>query len=159
MSHLIDGHNLIGSRALAGVTLGDPNDEAHLVALLRAFAARPGAPPMTVFFDAGPSGGNVGMGVTPRALGSTRTVEVRFSAPGEQADDAIIGFLERQKQPGQFTVVTDDGELRQRALSIWGERGDGAAFRRADAGSAPDTPETQDPRAARRAGPACAQRG
>jgi predicted RNA-binding protein with PIN domain len=116
MSHLIDGHNLIGSRALAGVTLGDPNDEAHLVALLRSFAARPGAPPMTVFFDAGPSGGNVGMGVTPRALGSTRTVEVRFSAPGEQADDAIIGFLARQKQPGQFTVVTDDGELRQRAL-------------------------------------------
>jgi predicted RNA-binding protein with PIN domain len=112
MSHLIDGHNLIGSGMLPGISLGDPNDEARLLERLRAYRAG-GGPDMVVFFDSGDS-----PGATPATIPAFRPaggVEARFARPGESADDAIVAFVNRQKQPGQFTVVTNDSELGMRA--------------------------------------------
>ncbi len=111
MPHIIDGHNLIGAGLLPGIRLGDADDELRLLEQLRAYRAR-GGPEMVVFFD---SGGYATIGApTLRVAG----LEVRFSAVGEIADDAIIAYLKQQHQPGQFTVVTNDSALTQRARFV-----------------------------------------
>jgi predicted RNA-binding protein with PIN domain len=113
MPHIIDGHNLIGTGLLPGIRLEDPDDEVQLLERLRAYRAR-GGPDMMVFFDSGglPGSGAPAMrSATQRVLG----LEVRFSSPGEVADDAIVAYIARQRQPGQFTVVTNDNALAQRA--------------------------------------------
>jgi hypothetical protein len=63
---------------------------------------------LLVFFDSGDLPGRL------RNL-STTGVQVRFAAPGQTADDAIIGFLGDRQQPGQYTVVTNDQALAHRA--------------------------------------------
>ena len=112
MPHIIDGHNLIGTGLLPGIQLEDPDDEAQLLERLRAYRAR-GGPDMVVFFDSGglPGGGPAMRSAIQRVAG----LEVRFSGPGEVADDAIVAYIARQRQPGQFTVVTNDNALAQRS--------------------------------------------
>lgn len=53
---LIDGHNLIGSGALADISLDDEDDEAKLVARLRVWRSK-AKDQMTVVFDHGITGG------------------------------------------------------------------------------------------------------
>jgi hypothetical protein len=45
-------------------------------------------------------------------------VAVRFSGPGQTADDAIVAFLRSRPQPGQYAVVTNDVELIWRVQSV-----------------------------------------
>ena len=102
---IIDGHNLIG--ALPDEDLANPDDEIRLLARLRSYRSRSGQK-MLVFFDSGD---------LPAQFPdlSTEGVQVRFAAPGQSADDAIIDFLSSRQQPGQYAVVTNDQGLRFRA--------------------------------------------
>jgi predicted RNA-binding protein with PIN domain len=105
MPYLIDGHNLIP--AVPGLHLDDPEDEAQLAGLLRAFCARTRSR-ATVFFDRGllgagsPSGG--------------ARVTVRFVRPPRTADEAIVAYLARLKgEARNWTVVSSDGEVQRAA--------------------------------------------
>jgi predicted RNA-binding protein with PIN domain len=130
MSYIIDGHNLIG--VMPDIQLSDPDDELRLLARLRAYRAKSGSRPMVVFFDSSdlPAGslvppGRSGSGYIPpsrpgrqdgQAVNlSSPGIEVRFSRPGQTADDAIVAYLEGRAQPGQYAVVTNDQELARRA--------------------------------------------
>lgn len=116
MSYIIDGHNLIG--ALPDIDLGQPDDEAQLLARLRGYRARTGGQPMIVFFDSGDLPAQ-----TPDP--SSPGVQVRFAAAGQTADDAIVAYLRARSQPGQYAVVTNDTEL------TWRVREAGASVLRA----------------------------
>jgi predicted RNA-binding protein with PIN domain len=100
MPYLIDGHNLIGQ--MPGLSLADPDDERHLVELLRAFLVRTGKKG-TVIFDKGQPGGGAGW--------SNNVLEVRFAAMPRTADDVIRERLLREKNPRGLIVVTADQAL------------------------------------------------
>jgi HEAT repeat protein len=104
---IIDGHNLIG--ALPDEDLANPDDEVRLLARLRGYRSQ-SSQDMLVFFDSGDLPAQ-----SPDL--STEGVRVRFAAPGQSADDAIVDFLRSRKEPGQYAVVTNDQGLRFRAAS------------------------------------------
>lgn len=101
MPLLIDGHNLIGR--MADLHLDDPEDEAKLVARLRAFAARTGRR-ITVVFDQGLPGGH------SREL-SGGGVEVVFAPTGHNADGILRERIRRARDPRALVVVTSDREI------------------------------------------------
>jgi len=108
MPLLIDGHNLIGSGELPGISLADEDDELQLVRLLRRFRSRVRSD-LTVIFDGGILGG------LSRGL-SGGGVSVVFAANRKQrADDLIMGRLHRATQPNNLTVVTTDFALAKMA--------------------------------------------
>lgn len=98
MPFLIDGHNLIGR--LPDLSLDDPDDEAKLVARLRAYCARTGRR-VTVVFDHGLPGGR------SRELSGGR-VEVVFASTGHTADGILRERIRRARDPRGLTVVTSD---------------------------------------------------
>jgi predicted RNA-binding protein with PIN domain len=105
MPYIIDGHNLIPS--IPGLRLSDPDDEARLVALLRAFCAR-SRTRVTVYFDRGMPGAEP----TPGGGGVT----VRFVRPPHTADDAIAAHLSRLGgEARNWTVISSDGAVRRLA--------------------------------------------
>lgn len=106
MSYIIDGHNLIGT--LPDLDLSQPDDEAQLLARLRGYRARAGGRSMIVFFDSGDLPAQMH---DPSSPG----IQVRFSAPGQTADDAIMLYLRGRREPGQYAVVTNDTGLAWRA--------------------------------------------
>jgi predicted RNA-binding protein with PIN domain len=101
MPFLIDGHNLIGR--LPDLSLDDPDDEAKLVAHLRAYCARTGRR-ATVAFDHGLPGGR------SRELSGGR-VEVVFASTGRTADGILRERIRRARDPRGLTVVTSDREV------------------------------------------------
>ncbi len=101
MALLIDGHNLIG--ILPGIDLADRDDEVQLVHRLQAYHGASGKS-MIVFFDSGDMPGTAG---NPSVPG----VAVRFARRPQTADDLILAFLRKSRQPGQHAVVTNDREL------------------------------------------------
>ena len=109
MSYIIDGHNLIG--ALPDIELGQPDDEAQLLARLRGYRAHTGGRPMIVFFDSGDLPARM---PNPSSPG----IQVRFATPGQTADDAIVAYLRGRSQPGQYAVVTNDTELSWRVREV-----------------------------------------
>lgn len=114
MSYIIDGHNLIG--VMPDIHLRQPDDEERLVARLQSYQARMGGRAMIVFFDSGPYAVSLPANTPARPrLASTPGIEVRFTRPGQSADDAILDFLHAARQPGQYAVVTNDQELSARA--------------------------------------------
>jgi predicted RNA-binding protein with PIN domain len=115
MALVIDGHNLIG--AMPDIHLSEPDDEARLLARLRSYRAHNGQS-LIVFFDSGDLPAS-----TPSM--SSPGVMVRYSAPGQTADDAIVDFLRTRDQPGQYAVVTNDADL------AWRVRSAGASVMRA----------------------------
>lgn len=115
MALIIDGHNLIG--VMPDIQLNEPEDEARLVARLRAYRAHSGQD-LVVFFDSGDLPAQVSNLSSPG-------VAVRFAALGQTADDAIVAFLRGRPQPGQYAVVTNDVEL------IWRVQSAGASALRA----------------------------
>ena len=108
MALIIDGHNLIG--VMPDIQLSEPEDEARLLARLRAYRAHSGQD-LIVFFDSGDLPARVSNLSSPG-------VSVRFSALGQTADDAIVAFLRGRPQPGQYAVVTNDVELLWRVQSV-----------------------------------------
>jgi hypothetical protein len=117
MTLIIDGHNLIGT--LPDIHLDEPDDEARLLARLRAYRSHSGQN-LIVFFDSG------GFPTAKSDL-SSPGVAVRFAAPGQTADDAIVDFLLGRAQPGQYAVVTNDAGL------TWRVKTAGASVMRAQA--------------------------
>ncbi|MDY6878604.1 MAG: NYN domain-containing protein [Chloroflexota bacterium] len=101
MPLLIDGHNLIGR--LPNLRLDDPDDEAKLVARLRAYCARTGKH-ATVIFDRGLPGG-------PSRELSGGGVKVVFAATGHTADGILRERVRRARDPRGLTVVTSDHEV------------------------------------------------
>jgi predicted RNA-binding protein with PIN domain len=105
MPYLIDGHNLIG--ALPGIELDDPQDEAKLVGLLRAFCSRQRAQ-ATVYFDRGVAGQTDAL--------SGAGVTVRFVRLPASADSAIARHLERLgRAASNWVVVSSDASVAQTA--------------------------------------------
>jgi len=119
MALIIDGHNLIG--AMPDIHLNEPEDEARLLARLRAYRSFSGQE-LVVFFDSGDMPAPAGRAPNLSSPG----VAVRFSRPGQTADDAIVAFLQGRPQPGQYAVVTNDVEL------IWRVQSAGASIIRAN---------------------------
>jgi predicted RNA-binding protein with PIN domain len=105
MPYLIDGHNLIG--CIRGMSLRDPNDERRLLEFLAplAHALRR---KMVVFFDRGASDCK---GKGPR-IG---LVEARFIPLPGSADAAILGYLQGRNDARNYTVITSDSAVRERA--------------------------------------------
>jgi len=102
MPFLIDGHNLIGRGQLPDLRLDDPEDEAKLVARLRAYCARTGKR-VTVVFDRGLPGG--------RSELSGGGVKVVFASAGHTADGILRERIRRARDPRGLTVVTSDREV------------------------------------------------
>jgi len=110
---LIDGHNLIGSGQLPGISLVDENDELKLVRLLRRYRSRVRSD-IPVVFDAGVPGGR------SRGL-SGGGVEVVFAPSRKQrADDVIAARVRRAANPRGLTVVTSDHNLAETIRSHGG---------------------------------------
>lgn len=113
MPYLIDGHNLVAHTP--GLSLDDPDDEARLVQLLRAFCARRSTT-ATVYFDGGRAG--------RPAQATSSGVTAHFVRAPASADDAIARHLSRLgKVAPNWTVVSSDGEViaaarRARAKTI-----------------------------------------
>ena len=104
---LIDGHNLIGQ--MAGLRLDDPDDEAKLVALLRAYRVREQRrakipPNITVVFDHGLPGGQ-----SPELSGGG--VNVVFAFAGRNADSILCERIREARDPRQLMVVSSDREI------------------------------------------------
>ncbi len=105
MSLLIDGHNIIGSGVLEGISLEDENDEKLFVSRLRVWRSNYKGK-MTVIFDRGIVGG------ASREL-SGGGVEVIFARNPQEADDWIRRRI--QRRPQGLIVVTNDWALRKEA--------------------------------------------
>jgi len=105
MPLLIDGHNLIGQ--LPDLSLSDPNDEAKLIARLKAYVART-ARQITVVFDPAPGSDLPSFGHHKDREGK---LEVIYAAPGYKADDVIREIVGQAKDRQGLIVVTADGAL------------------------------------------------
>ncbi len=108
MPYLIDGHNLIGTGLLPGISLADEDDERKLVTLLRRFQPRVRTR-ITVVFDKGLPGGR-------SASLSGGGVEVVFaSAVGRTADEIIKARIRRARNPAALRVVSSDLDVQRLA--------------------------------------------
>ncbi|MDH7485273.1 MAG: NYN domain-containing protein [Anaerolineae bacterium] len=104
MEFLVDGHNLIGSGQLPGISLADEDDERKLVHLLRRYRSH-GRKKITVFFDAGLPGG------LSRELSGGGVKVIFASAERRSADELIAARLRQAARPRELTVVTSDHSL------------------------------------------------
>ena len=129
MPLLIDGHNLIGK--LPDLSLEDPDDEAQLVARLRAYCAHTGKR-ATVVFDRGLVGGR------SREL-SGGGVEVIFASAGHTADAILRRRIHQAHDPSALIVITSDGEVIATA------RARGARVMRSEAFAAQLSPPRAQP--------------
>lgn len=120
MPYLIDGHNLIP--CIPGLRLSDPEDEAKLIGLLRAFSLRERTR-VTVYFDRG----QLGAGSVPGGA----SVTVRFIRPPRTADDAIAAHLVALGgEARNWTVVSSDREVQRSARSAGARRLGSVVFAR-----------------------------
>ncbi|MEZ4770919.1 MAG: NYN domain-containing protein [Caldilineales bacterium] len=122
MATIIDGHNLIGTGLVAGVQLGDADDEQQLVQRLRAYAAARKSD-LIVVFDSG-------LGPAPAGNLSDNRVQVRFAPPGVEADEVILQIVRASKQPATVTVVTGDRKLGGLVRAEGGQVRSATAFAR-----------------------------
>lgn len=105
MPFIIDGHNLIAS--LPDIDLEDPEDEAKLVELVQAFAARAGKQ-VYLYFDRRSPGSK-----DPPSRGG---VHVHFVPASRTADKAILRHLTNLGSQAQnWTVVSSDREIMHAA--------------------------------------------
>ena len=112
MPYLIDGHNLIPK--IPGLSLQEPDDEEHLIALLQRFANRSRLK-LIVYFDRAATG-HAG----ERSYGGIR---VHFVPLGSTADQAIIAHIRRLGGDAHnWTVVSSDhmiqSEVRARGAKV-----------------------------------------
>jgi len=139
MHYLIDGHNLIGK--LSDISLSDPDDEVRLIFRLRGWTAVLPKRRVTVYFDGGiPGGRNVKL--------STPQVQVVFATAGKTADALLIRFINKVKNPPEFTLVTSDQAIIKTAVARKMKylRSETFAEHLAETGAARMTPaEPEDP--------------
>lgn len=116
---LIDGHNLIGQGLIPGISLSQEDDEARLVAWLRARQPRL-RQSIVVVFDGGIPGG------TSLALSGGGVTAIFAAQRRSNADKVILARVRRAAPVANLTVVTNDAVLRQAVTSL------GARVMRAD---------------------------
>jgi predicted RNA-binding protein with PIN domain len=105
MDYVVDGMNVIGSRA-DGWWRDRPAARRRLVADLAPLSAAGDA--VTVFFDGRPT-------ASERAGTNDAGVSIRFAPGGRNAaDDAIVDHVASLARPGDVVVVTSDAELSRR---------------------------------------------
>jgi predicted RNA-binding protein with PIN domain len=102
---LIDGHNLIGHTP--DLSLSDPNDEAKLIARLKAYSARTGRA-ITVVFDPDPEADPAGFDYNRFRDGR---LEVIYAQAWQKADDVIREIVGEVKDRRGIILVTSDGAL------------------------------------------------
>lgn len=105
MPYLIDGHNLIAQ--LPDIDIADPHDEAKLVLKLRSFVARTQKKIIIVFDSGIPAG-------LSNAL-STYSIKVRFASPSSNADAELMVQIKQITDPQNWTLVSSDQEVIQKA--------------------------------------------
>ena len=103
MPYLVDGNNLAHALGLANGGLADRESCARTVA---AFCRSQGARATIVFDGRAPEGS--------RASTGTHRVTILF-AEGRSADDLILRLVAESKAPRDFTVVTSDKSLGDKA--------------------------------------------
>ncbi len=74
--------------------------------------------------------------------GYDRSVETKFSRDPDKADHLIIKFIHRQKNPGQWTVITSDRELAGRVRNLGAQTIDSESFSKKIHRTAPEQSET-----------------
>lgn len=150
MSLLIDGYNLLHAAGLMGRRLGPGGLERARAALLGFLAASLTPEELArtiVVFDAGPE--------APRDRPREEVlhgIQVRYAAPGEEADDALEQLIAADSAPKQLTVVSGDHRLqkaarRRKASAIASETWWSELKRRRDQGNPPPErlPRTSKP--------------
>lgn len=113
--YIIDGHNLIGSGCVPGVSLEQEDDEWRLVRYVRARQPQL-KQPVVIVFDGGIPGG-----AAPALAGGG--VEVVFAArteAGSGADALILARVRRQGPRRPLTVVTNDTALAAGVQALGG---------------------------------------
>jgi len=103
MPYLVDGNNLAHALGLSNAGLADREACARTVS---SFCRSQGAQATVVFDGKAPSGA--------RAATHTHRVRILFSE-GRSADDVILALLGDSKTPRDFTVVTSDKSLGDKA--------------------------------------------
>ncbi|MBX0327219.1 NYN domain-containing protein [Oscillochloris sp. ZM17-4] len=101
MPILIDGHNLIGQ--MRSISLGDPDDEAQLVMILRKYATKKRGRKVVVIFDGGVYG-------HPDNLNGYG-VEARFAKSPSDADSELIRRIRAVRRRDEWHVVSSDNAV------------------------------------------------
>ena len=105
---IIDGHNLIPH--VAGLSLGDENDETALIELLQEYA-RLRRKTIEVYFDNAPA--------EQAGLRKFGRVQVHFVRRGITADDAIMKRLKALgKRAKNVQVISSDRQVQQAARAV-----------------------------------------
>jgi len=102
--YFVDGHNVIGTGLIPGISMQQENDEVLLTQWLRARQPRLRGPVVVVFDKGVP-------GETSRSL-SGGGVRVRFASQSSSADRVIFSLVRNEADPTQAIVVTNDAGLR-----------------------------------------------
>ena len=102
--YFVDGHNVIGTGLIPGISMQQENDEVLLTQWLRARQPRLRGPVVVVFDKGVP-------GETSRSL-SGGGVRVRFASQSSSADRVIFSLVRNEADPTQAVVVTNDAGLR-----------------------------------------------
>jgi hypothetical protein len=118
MTVLVDGHNLIGK--IPDLSLDDPDDEEKLLIRLRSYRARTGKR-LAVYFDPG-------VAYRPPAEQAKGGLRVRYARAGQHADELIIRYLRRHRNPRELTVVTSDRRIQAQARLLGARVVDSSAF-------------------------------
>lgn len=103
MPYLVDGNNL--AHAL-GLSIGGLADREACARMVASFCRSQGARATVVFDGPAPDGARPATG--------THRVRILFSG-GRSADEVILGLVGDSKTPRDFTVVTSDKSLGDKA--------------------------------------------
>jgi len=119
--YLIDGHNLIGSGLIPGIHLAQEDDEARLIAWLRARQPRI-RQKIVVVFDGGIPGG------LSRSLSGSGVTAIFAAQRRSNADKVILARVREAGPAANVTVVSNDSVLRQAVRSLGAQTMRPAAF-------------------------------
>ncbi|MCO6450891.1 MAG: NYN domain-containing protein [Caldilineales bacterium] len=108
---IIDGHNLIGSGMVAGISLDQEDDELRLVRWLSGKQPQLGQP-MVVVFDSGIPGG------ISQSLSSAGVTVIFAAQYRNRADQVIHRRVKDEMIRDEVTVVTDDAVLREAVAAL-----------------------------------------
>ena len=118
---LIDGHNLIGSGLIPGIHLAQEDDEARLIAWLRARQPKL-RQKIVVIFDGGIPGG------LSRALSGSGVTAIFAAQRRSNADKVILARVREARPVSRLVVVTNDSVLREAVRGLGAQTMSAGAF-------------------------------
>jgi uncharacterized protein len=105
---IIDGHNLVPH--IPGLSLGDVEDELHLIEVLQEFA-RLRRKSVEVYFDRAP--------IAQAGVRKFGSVQAHFVRSGTTADEAIMARLQQLgKRAKNVQVVSSDRQVQRAARAV-----------------------------------------